>query len=45
MAEEIWICEEGKVEKWESGDILEYKEHLKARVMKANKASKIKDIR
>lgn len=38
VAEEIWICENNKIVKWE-GDILEYKEHLKTRVTKQNKAN------
>ncbi len=33
VAEEIWICENRTVTKWE-GDIIDYKEHLKAAVMK-----------
>jgi len=40
VAEEIWICEKQTVTKWE-GDILSYKDHLKAKVMKeSNKAAK-----
>jgi len=40
VAEEIWICENQKVTKWE-GDILSYKDHLKAKVMKeTNKNAK-----
>merc|ERR1711971_951140 len=40
VAEVIWICEHEKVTKWE-GDIIAYKNHLKAKVMKAsNKAAK-----
>jgi len=40
VAEEIWICEKQTVTKWE-GDILSYKDHLKAKVMKAsNKQAK-----
>lgn len=35
VAEEIWICENGAVTKWEGG-ILNYKEHLKTKVLKAN---------
>jgi ATP-binding cassette subfamily F protein 2 len=31
----IWICEHEKVTKWE-GDIITYKDHLKAKVMKAS---------
>ena len=33
MADEIWICEKETVTKWE-GDSLQYKEHLKNKVMK-----------
>lgn len=32
-AEEIWICENGTVTKW-NGGILDYKDHLKKRIMK-----------
>jgi len=40
VAEQIWICEKQTVTKWE-GDILSYKDHLKAKVMKAsNKQAK-----
>lgn len=40
VAEEIWICEKQTVTKWE-GDILSYKDHLKAKVMKeSNKIAK-----
>merc|ERR1719310_2648329 len=35
VAEKIWICENEKVTEWE-GDILSYKDHLKAKVMKAS---------
>lgn len=35
VAEEIWVCEKGTVTKWEGG-ILNYKEHLKAKVLKEN---------
>lgn len=35
VAEEIWVCEKGAVTKWEGG-ILNYKEHLKTKVLKAN---------
>lgn len=35
VAEEIWICEKGTVTKWEGG-ILNYKEHLKTKVLKEN---------
>ena len=38
VAEEIWICEKQKVTKWE-GDIIDYKEHLKAQVMHDSKTS------
>merc|ERR1712025_1517836 len=36
VAETIWICEKQTVTKWE-GDILQYKEHLKSKVMKEAK--------
>jgi len=36
VADTIWICEKQTVTKWE-GDILEYKEHLKSKVMKESK--------
>jgi len=40
VAEEIWICEKQTVTKWE-GDIISYKDHLKAKVMKeSNKQAK-----
>merc|ERR1712223_383320 len=40
VAEEIWICEKQTVTKWER-DIIAYKDHLKAKVMKeANKQAK-----
>ncbi|XP_071452050.1 ATP-binding cassette sub-family F member 2 [Hetaerina americana] len=37
VAEEIWVCEKGTVTKWE-GDILSYKDHLKARIASENSA-------
>jgi len=44
VANDIWICENQKVTKWE-GDILGYKNHLKAKVMKAaNKDAKLKGL-
>jgi len=44
VAKDIWICENQKVTKWD-GDILAYKEHLKAKVMKAaNKDAKLKGL-
>jgi len=44
VAQEIWICEDQKVTKWEGG-ILSYKTHLKAKVMKlANKDAKTKGL-
>merc|ERR1712088_926374 len=44
VANDIWICENQKVTKWE-GDILAYKNHLKAKVMKAaNKDAKAKGL-
>nr|CAD7427583.1 unnamed protein product [Timema monikensis] len=33
VAEQIWVCENGMVTKW-NGDILSYKEHLKAKILK-----------
>jgi len=40
VADEIWICEKQTVTKWE-GDIISYKDHLKAKVMKeSNKQAK-----
>merc|ERR1712128_229976 len=40
VAKEIWICEKQTVTKWE-GDIISYKDHLKAKVMKeSNKLAK-----
>jgi len=38
VAEEIWVCENGAVTKWK-GDILDYKQHLKKRLEKAEKAA------
>ncbi|XP_017893076.1 ATP-binding cassette sub-family F member 2 [Ceratina calcarata] len=35
VAEEIWVCENGTVTKW-SGNILNYKEHLKSKVLSDN---------
>ncbi|XP_020285332.1 ATP-binding cassette sub-family F member 2 isoform X2 [Pseudomyrmex gracilis] len=35
VAEEIWVCENGTVTKW-SGNILDYKEHLKDKVLSDN---------
>merc|ERR1711953_1463601 len=44
VAEQIWICENQTVTKWE-GDILSYKDHLKSKVMKeANKDAKKKGL-
>jgi len=44
VAEQIWICEHQKVTKWE-GDIIAYKNHLKAKVMKeSNKDAKKKGL-
>ncbi|KAF4531196.1 hypothetical protein B566_EDAN017858 [Ephemera danica] len=37
VAEEIWVCEHGKVTKWQ-GDILSYKSHLKEKILKENKS-------
>jgi len=40
VADQIWICEKQTVTKWE-GDIVSYKDHLKAKVMKeSNKQAK-----
>lgn len=33
VAEEIWVCENTSVTKW-AGNILDYKEHLKSKIMK-----------
>ncbi|XP_012257799.1 ATP-binding cassette sub-family F member 2 [Athalia rosae] len=38
VAEEIWVCENGTVTKWQGG-ILNYKEHLKTKVLKDNQKS------
>ncbi|KAK4337104.1 hypothetical protein RND71_043854 [Anisodus tanguticus] len=35
VAKEIWICEKGKVTKWK-GNILDYKEYLKNKIMSEN---------
>lgn len=35
VAEEIWVCENGAVTKWQ-GNIIDYKEHLKSKVLKEN---------
>jgi len=44
VADQIWICENQKVTKWEK-DILAYKDHLKAKVMKeSNKDAKNKGL-
>jgi ATP-binding cassette subfamily F protein 2 len=44
VANDIWICEHQKVTKWDGG-ILDYKNHLKAKVMKAaNKDAKSKGL-
>lgn len=44
VAKDIWICENQKVTKWDGG-ILDYKNHLKAKVMKAaNKDAKLKGL-
>merc|ERR1719410_3069679 len=40
VADQIWICEKQTVKKWD-GDIISYKDHLKAKVMKqSNKDAK-----
>jgi len=36
VAEEIWVCENEKVTKWQ-GDILSYKAHLKSKIIKDDK--------
>lgn len=42
VAEEIWICENETVTKW-NGGILDYKDHLKKRIIKdIEKAEKAK---
>jgi ATP-binding cassette subfamily F protein 2 len=44
VAKDIWICEKQKVTKWE-GDIIGYKNHLKAKVMKeSNKDAQKKGL-
>lgn len=40
VAEEIWVCENGTVTKWQ-GDILAYKEFLREKVLKDNAKGKI----
>ncbi|XP_017777708.1 PREDICTED: ATP-binding cassette sub-family F member 2 [Nicrophorus vespilloides] len=35
VAQEIWVCEKGTCTKWQ-GDILQYKQHLKTKVLKDN---------
>lgn len=44
VAEEIWICENGTVTKWEGG-ILKYKDHLKANILKENAATAAAKVR
>ncbi|PNF29137.1 ATP-binding cassette sub-family F member 2 [Cryptotermes secundus] len=39
VAEEIWVCENGTVTKWQ-GDIQTYKEHLKEKIVKDKASSK-----
>ncbi|KAK0416841.1 hypothetical protein QR680_012713 [Steinernema hermaphroditum] len=36
VADQIWICDHGKITKWE-GDILSYKEHLRKKIDKRQK--------
>lgn len=36
VVEDIWICDHGKVEKW-NGTILDYKEKLKKNILKEEK--------
>jgi len=44
VADQIWICENRTVTKWE-GDILAYKDHLKSKVMReSNKDAKKKGL-
>merc|ERR1711878_224084 len=44
VADQIWICEKQTVTKWD-GDIISYKDHLKAKVMKqSNKDAKKKGL-
>ncbi|KAK6618590.1 ATP-binding cassette sub- F member 2 [Polyplax serrata] len=38
VAEEIWVCENGTVTKW-NGNILKYKEHLKSKILKDTNSS------
>ncbi|XP_043266397.1 ATP-binding cassette sub-family F member 2 [Venturia canescens] len=42
VAEEIWVCENETVTKWQGG-ILDYKEHLKSKILKDNQKRQ-KDI-
>ncbi|XP_017492946.1 PREDICTED: ATP-binding cassette sub-family F member 2-like [Rhagoletis zephyria] len=42
VAQEIWVCENGTVTKWE-GSILTYKEHLREKVLKENRKA-LKDL-
>lgn len=44
VAEEIWICENGTVTKWEGG-ILKYKDHLKSNILKENAATAAAKVR
>lgn len=39
VAKEIWVCEYGKIDKWE-GSILEYKNVLKKEILKKMNAGK-----
>jgi ATP-binding cassette subfamily F protein 2 len=39
VAEEIWVCENGTVTKWQ-GDIQTYKDHLKEKIVKDKASSK-----
>ncbi len=34
VAKEIWVCDEGKIQRWQ-GDILSYKKSLMQKMMKA----------
>lgn len=42
VAEEIWICEKETVTKWKGG-ILDYKDHLKKKIVKEAKAAEEKE--
>jgi len=44
VAEEIWVCEKETVTKWEGG-ILNYKEHLKSKILKEKARSEKEQTR